>query len=66
MRIFSRISVSQSESGIEAVHQSIVVMPHWLVQADAEGRWGVKFRLSADVSAAESRMAEQAEQAVLV
>jgi alpha-amylase len=49
-------SVSQSEGGFEAVHQSVVVMPHWLVQADAAGRWNVALNLSIDTSLAESRV----------
>ncbi|MCS7305216.1 MAG: DUF1926 domain-containing protein [Thermoguttaceae bacterium] len=34
-------TVSQSEAGFELVHQSVVVLPHWHVQADAQGRWSV-------------------------
>ncbi len=34
-------TVSQSEGGFELVHQSVVVQPHWLVTADADGRWSV-------------------------
>src|SRR5262249_13688245 len=30
-------TVSQSEGGFEAVHQSVAVIPHWLVQADQDG-----------------------------
>jgi len=37
--------VSQSEGGFELVHQSVVVMPHWIVTPDAAGRWGVTLRL---------------------
>jgi alpha-amylase len=48
-------TVSQSEGGFELVHQSVVVEPHWLVQADADGRWSVTITLSIDTSAAESR-----------
>ncbi len=48
-------TVSQSEGGFELVHQSVVVQPHWLVQADDEGRWSVKMTLALDTSAAESR-----------
>ncbi|REJ69472.1 MAG: DUF1926 domain-containing protein [Planctomycetota bacterium] len=48
-------SVSQSEGGFEAVHQSVVVMPHWLVQGDEEGRWSVSMSLSIDTSLAENR-----------
>jgi alpha-amylase len=39
-------SVSQSEGGFELVHQSVVVMPHWLVTPDAAGVWKVAMRLS--------------------
>lgn len=49
-------TVSQSEGGIELVHQSVVVMPHWYAQADHEGRWSVSMSLSVDTSLAESRM----------
>jgi 4-alpha-glucanotransferase len=49
-------TVSQSEGGFELVHQSVVVLPHWYVQADAEGRWSVTMNLSIDTSRAERRM----------
>jgi hypothetical protein len=39
-------SVSQSEGGFELVHQSVVVMPHWLVTPDDEGVWKVALRLT--------------------
>jgi alpha-amylase len=39
-------SVSQSESGFELVHQSVVVMPHWIVTPDATGTWRVSMRLT--------------------
>lgn len=48
-------SISGSEGGFELVHQSVVVLPHWLVEADAQGRWSVTFELSLDTAAAESR-----------
>jgi alpha-amylase len=38
-------AVSQSEGGFELVHQSVVVMPHWIVTPDAAGGWGVTMRL---------------------
>ncbi len=38
-------TVSQSESGFELVHQSVVVMPHWTVTPDAEGVWRVAMKL---------------------
>jgi alpha-amylase len=48
--------VSQSEGGFELVHQSVVVMPHWIVEPDAEGRWTVTMSLTVDTSEAEQRM----------
>jgi alpha-amylase len=39
-------SVSQSEGGFELVHQSVVVMPHWIVTPDATGCWGATLRLT--------------------
>jgi hypothetical protein len=51
-------TVSQSEGGFEAVHQSVAVLPHWIVQGDAEGRWSVTIQLSLDTSLAESRRVE--------
>jgi alpha-amylase len=50
-------TVSQSEGGIELVHQSVAVFPHWYVQGDQQGRWNVSMTLSIDTSLAESRMA---------
>jgi len=40
-------TVSQSESGFELVHQSVCVQPHWIVKADAEGRWAVQMEMAA-------------------
>ena len=54
-------TVSQSEGGFELVHQSVVVQPHWYVVGDADGRWSVTIRLTADTSLAESRMNDVAE-----
>ena len=51
-------TVSQSEGGFELVHQSVVVMPHWLVEADKEGRWSVTMQMSLDTSRAENRREE--------
>jgi 4-alpha-glucanotransferase len=48
-------SVSQSEAGFELVHQSVVVEPHWFVEADAEGRWSVQIRMSIGTAAADIR-----------
>lgn len=35
-------TVSQSEGGFELVHQSVCLMPHWLVRGDSQGRWSVQ------------------------
>ena len=51
-------AVSQSEGGFELVHQSVVVMPHWSVEADEEGRWIVTMQLALDTSRAENRREE--------
>ena len=48
-------TVSQSEGGFELVHQSVAVMPHWLVQGDATGKWSVVLQLTASTALAESR-----------
>jgi 4-alpha-glucanotransferase len=53
-------SISQSEGGFELVHQSVVVLPHWIVQGDAEGRWSVNINLAIDTRSAESRLEPQA------
>ena len=47
-------TVSQSEGGFELVHQSVAVMPHWIVQGDADGRWSVVMNLAIDTTAAQS------------
>lgn len=44
---FPVATVSQSEGGFELVHQSVCVMPHWIVQADVNGRWSVRIDVSA-------------------
>jgi hypothetical protein len=44
-------SVSQSEGGFELVHQSTVVLPHWIVRGDAEGRWSVTLTLDIETPA---------------
>lgn len=40
-------SVSQSEGGMELVHQSVCVQPHWIVTGDDAGRWSVSMDLIA-------------------
>ncbi len=57
---FPIATVSQSEGGFELVHQSVAVIPHWILQADHQGRWSVTMRMSIDTSLAESRMGEGA------
>jgi alpha-amylase len=42
---FPIYSVHQSEDGIEAVHQSVVVEPHWRIHGDAMGRWALRMQL---------------------
>lgn len=49
-------TVSQSEAGFELVHQSVVVQPHWYVEADAEGRWSVQIRVAIGTPAADQRL----------
>ncbi|MDG2381749.1 MAG: DUF1926 domain-containing protein [Pirellulaceae bacterium] len=49
-------TVSQSEGGFELVHQSVMVMPHWHVRGDQDGRWSVTLHLDIDTTFAESRM----------
>lgn len=49
-------SVSQSEGGFEAVHQSVVLMPHWLIRGDVDGRWTVTMKLELDTTVAEGRV----------
>jgi alpha-amylase len=39
-------TVSQSEGGFEGVHQSVCVLPHWIVQGDVEGRWSVQMEIA--------------------
>ena len=48
-------TISQSEGGFEAVHQSCVVMPHWEFTAPADGRWQTTLRLTIDSSASQAR-----------
>jgi 4-alpha-glucanotransferase len=48
-------TVSQSEAGFELVHQSVVVHPHWLIEAASDGRWATTMTLNLDTSLAEKR-----------
>jgi len=45
-------TVSQSEGGFEGVHQSVVVMPHWLVEPDAAGEWWTRLSVTVGGSGA--------------
>jgi alpha-amylase len=53
-------TVSQSEGGFELVHQSVAVLPHWIVTPDAQGAWRVSIELEADTTLAESRAQQHA------
>ncbi|MGQ0636381.1 MAG: alpha-amylase/4-alpha-glucanotransferase domain-containing protein [Planctomycetaceae bacterium] len=53
-------TISCSEGGFEAVHQSSVVIPHWEFTAPADGRWSVKIVLTLDTSAAQARRLREA------
>ena len=57
-------TVSQSEGGFEMVHQSVCLMPHWMIQGDAEGRWSVVMQLEIDTTLAESRMPKAVQESV--
>jgi alpha-amylase len=56
-------SVSQSEAGFELVHQSVVVMPHWIVTPDASGCWQVVLTLTANSLAAAAASTDRSEAA---
>jgi alpha-amylase len=49
-------TVSLSEGGYELVQQSTAVLPHWQVEADADGRWEVTLALRLDMSRAEGQL----------
>ena len=53
-------TVSMSEGGVELVHQSVVVHPHWWVRGDKHGRWSVTMKLGVDTGAAEQRQESMA------
>ncbi len=53
-------TVSQSESGFELVHQSVAVIPHWLVEADEQGRFSVSLQMAVDTSRAENHLENKA------
>jgi alpha-amylase len=51
---FPIATVSQSEGGFEMVHQSVCVMPHWLVRGDSDGIWSC----SMDITIAKEHQAK--------
>lgn len=57
-------TVSQSEGGFELVHQSVAVIPHWVVKPDASGRWSMTMHLDANTALAEERMRRSQNQLV--
>lgn len=57
-------TISQSEGGFEAVHQSTVVLPRWEFTAPQDGKWSVTITLSLDTSAAQARRLREATAAV--
>ena len=48
-------TISQSEGGFEAVHQSVSVVPHWEFVMPDEGAWVVDLRVIFDSSVAAAR-----------
>lgn len=52
-------TVSQSEAGFELVHQSVCVMPHWLIQGDHEGKWTAQMQIRIAASRQPSVLSEQ-------
>jgi len=54
-------TISQSEDGFEAIHQSVCVIPHWEFLMPESGRWVVELRLVPDTAMALARqLAESA------
>ncbi len=55
-------TISQSEGGFEAVHQSVCIVPHWEFAVPDEGAWVVDLRVVLDTSIATARqLAESAQ-----
>lgn len=48
---FPIATVSQSEGGFELVHQSVAVLPHWLIRADRNGRWALQMSVKVNSGA---------------
>ncbi|GAB4156996.1 MAG: DUF1926 domain-containing protein [Planctomycetaceae bacterium] len=55
MWIFPIETISQSEGGFEAVHQSCAMVPHWEFLVPQDGRWSTTLKLTIDTSAAQAR-----------
>ncbi len=53
-------TISQSEGGFEAVHQSVCVVPHWEFVMPEQGPWVVDIRLVLDTSIAAARQLAEA------
>ena len=53
-------TVSQSEGGFEAIHQSVSVVTSWAVRPDAEGRWETSMRWSFETPRHPMRLGQQA------
>lgn len=58
-------TVSQSEGGFELVHQSVCVMPHWLVQGNAEGKWSAQMQVRVSNAKQPCVVAEQVLQSMV-
>jgi hypothetical protein len=52
-------TISQSEGGFEAVHQSVCVVPHWEFMMPDDGAWVVDLRIVFDCSVAAARKLTQ-------
>lgn len=44
---FPVLTAEVGQSGLEFIQQSVCVMPHWMVQGDASGRWAVQMTVRA-------------------
>ena len=53
-------TISQSEGGFEAVHQSVCIIPHWEFMMPEKGPWVVDLRVVFDSSVAAARKLVQA------
>ncbi|MBI2827632.1 MAG: DUF1926 domain-containing protein [Planctomycetia bacterium] len=56
---FPVFSVSRSQEGWERIGQSVVVMPHWVVTADARGCFSVDIKLSVEALSPAGRSASE-------